>query len=55
MGQHRIAIVGVGATGTVLVSAILRKYPETVLVGRNPGSGDTLLSKGLRVSGAIRY
>jgi 2-dehydropantoate 2-reductase len=55
MGQHRIAIVGVGATGTVLAAAILSKYPETVLVGRNPGAGDALLSKGLRVSGAISY
>jgi len=55
MGQHRIAIVGVGATGTVLAAAILSKYPETDLVGHNPGTGDTLLSKGLRVSGAISY
>ncbi|MGB5750605.1 MAG: 2-dehydropantoate 2-reductase [Desulfobacterales bacterium] len=53
MGQHRIAIVGVGATGTVLAAAILSKHPETVLVGHNPGAGDTLLSRGLRVSGAI--
>jgi 2-dehydropantoate 2-reductase len=50
-----MAIVGVGATGTVLAAAILSKYPETVLVGRKPGAGDTLLSKGLRVSGAISY
>jgi 2-dehydropantoate 2-reductase len=50
-----MAIVGVGATGTVLAAAILSKYPETVLVGRNPDAGDTLLSKGLRVSGAISY
>jgi len=55
MGLHRMAIVGVGATGTVLAAAILSKYPETVLVGRKPGAGDTLLSKGLRVSGAISY
>ena len=55
MGQPRIAIVGVGATGTVLAAAILSKYPETVLVGHNPGAGDALLSKGLRVSGAISY
>lgn len=55
MGEHRFAIVGVGATGTVLAAAILSKYPETVLVSRNPDAGDTLLSKGLRVSGAINY
>ena len=55
MGQPRMAIVGVGATGTVLAAAIIAQYPETVLVGRNPGAGEMLLSKGLRVSGAISY
>lgn len=55
MGKPKIAIIGVGATGTVLAAAILRKYPETVLVGRNPDAGERLLSKGLRVSGAISY
>ena len=55
MGPYRIAIVGVGATGTVLAAAIISKYPETVLVGHNPAAGETLLSKGLRVSGAISY
>jgi len=55
MGPYRIAIVGVGATGTVLAAAIVSKYPETILVGHNPRAGDALLSKGLRVSGAISY
>jgi len=53
MGQLNIAVIGVGATGTVLAAALLQKYPETVLVGRNPALGETLLSKGLYVSGAI--
>ncbi len=55
MGQHNIAVVGVGATGTVLAAALLGKYPETVLVGRNPAAGATFLSKGIRVSGVISY
>ena len=55
MGQPKIAIVGVGATGAVLAAAILSKYPETVLVGRHPAVGDKLLSKGLRISGEINY
>lgn len=55
MQQPKIAVVGVGATGTVLAAAILDKYPETVLVGRNPMAGEILLSQGLRVSGAINY
>ena len=55
MEKHRIAIIGVGATGTVLAAAILSKYPETVLVGRYPAVGDKLLSKGLYVTGALSY
>jgi 2-dehydropantoate 2-reductase len=55
MSQPRIAIVGVGATGTVLAAALLGKYPETVLVGRNPDAGERLLSRGVHVSGAINY
>ena len=53
MEQHNIAVVGVGATGTVLAAALLSKYPETVLVGRNPNAGETFLSKGVQVSGEI--
>jgi len=30
MGLHRMAIVGVGATGTVLAAAILSKYPTNL-------------------------
>ena len=33
MQQNKIAIVGIGATGTVLAAALLSKYPDTVLVG----------------------
>ena len=29
MGKYRIAIVGLGATGTVLAAALLRKNPES--------------------------
>ena len=55
MGKYRIAIVGLGATGTVLAAALLRKDPETVLVGRPNGMGETLVKKGIRVSGKISY
>ncbi|CAB1060607.1 hypothetical protein D1BOALGB6SA_5374 [Olavius sp. associated proteobacterium Delta 1] len=55
MGEHKIAIIGVGATGTVLAAALLGNYPETVLVGRNPDAGAALLTKGIRVSGVISY
>jgi 2-dehydropantoate 2-reductase len=55
MEQHRIAVVGIGATGTVLAAALLGRYPETVLVGRNAEAGPILAGKGIRVAGAINY
>ena len=55
MCQHRFAVIGVGATGTVLAAALLQKYPETVLVGRDTAAGEKLVSRGINVSGAISY
>jgi 2-dehydropantoate 2-reductase len=55
MEPHNIAVVGIGATGTVLAAALLGKYPQTVLVGRNPGASAIFLSKGIRVSGVISF
>jgi 2-dehydropantoate 2-reductase len=55
MGQFKIAVLGVGATGTVLAAAILGKYPETVLVGRNQDAINAYLSNGLRVSGVVGF
>jgi len=55
MQTYRIAIVGLGATGAVLAAALLRKDPRTILVGRSHGMGETLLEKGIRVSGEISF
>ena len=55
MLRQKIAVVGVGATGTVLAAALLSRYPETVRAVRNPGVIDMLSAKGLRVSGVISY
>ena len=55
MKKYRIAIVGLGATGAVLAAALLCKDPKTVLVGRSNDTGEILLDKGIRVSGAISY
>jgi 2-dehydropantoate 2-reductase len=55
MQDHRVAVVGIGATGTVLAATILGKYPETVLVDPRPGLDEALRKKGIRVSGAITY
>jgi len=55
MKTYRIAMVGLGATGAVLAAALLRKDPRTILVGRSHGMGETLLEKGIRVSGEISF
>jgi 2-dehydropantoate 2-reductase len=53
MQDYRMAVVGIGATGTVLAGALLSKHPETFLIGRKPDLGQTLGSKGIQVSGEI--
>jgi 2-dehydropantoate 2-reductase len=55
MTEYRMAVIGLGATGTVLAAALLSKYPETFLVGRKPDLGNTLREKGITVSGEISY
>ncbi len=53
MQDNRMAVVGIGATGTVLAGALLSKYPETFLIGRKPDLGQVLVSNGIHVSGEI--
>jgi 2-dehydropantoate 2-reductase len=53
MSEQRLAVIGIGATGTVLAAALLRKLPDTFLVGRSPDLGKTLQSKGIQISGEI--
>jgi 2-dehydropantoate 2-reductase len=55
MNDIKTAIVGIGATGSVLAAALLSKFPETFLIGRRPELGDDLRKKGINISGAINY
>ena len=55
MKAHKIALIGVGATGSVLAAALLSKYPDTIIVGRNPGWLDEIGDKGITISGAVTY
>jgi 2-dehydropantoate 2-reductase len=48
-----MAVLGIGATGTVIAAFLLRQYPDTLLIGRTASQGDTLLSEGIQVSGEI--
>jgi 2-dehydropantoate 2-reductase len=55
MKKQKMAIIGPGATGTVLAAALLGKYPDTPLVGRNPEVGKTLMTKGVHVFGTFSF
>ncbi len=55
MEDLRFAVVGIGATGSVLAAALLSRYPETILVGSRPVGGKTLTERGIHVSGVISY
>ena len=55
MEDRRIAVVGVGATGTILAAALLSRFPETFLFGHKREVAESLCKKGIRVSGALDY
>ncbi len=55
MEEHRMAVVGIGATGCVLAAALLGKYPETVLIGRKVEQGEILKKEGITVTGALTF
>ena len=55
MGDHKLAVVGMGATGAVVAAALLGKYPDSVLVDPKPGWAEALTKKGISVSGQITY
>ena len=49
----KTAIVGIGATGSVLAAALLTKFPDTFLIGRRSELGDALGQQGINISGEI--
>ena len=53
MNDLRPAVVGIGATGTVLAGALLVRHPDTVLVAHNPNSSAVIQEDGLTVSGIL--
>jgi 2-dehydropantoate 2-reductase len=55
MSDTKMAVVGIGATGSVLASALLVRNPETILIDPAPGLGETLLEDGINISGALSY
>ena len=55
MKDLKIAIVGTGATGSVLAAALLGQFPETYLIGRRPEAGDVFRKMGIHISGEINF
>jgi 2-dehydropantoate 2-reductase len=55
MKDHRLAVVGIGATGTILAGALLSRHPETLLIVQKREVAETLGKKGIHVSGALTY
>jgi 2-dehydropantoate 2-reductase len=55
MDPHRIAVVGIGATGAVLAAALLSRNPETMLVVRRKDQKESLQIQGITVSGELSY
>ena len=55
MDDLRIAVVGIGATGAVLAAALLKQYPETILVDPRPGLAGEVRKNGLKISGELAY
>jgi 2-dehydropantoate 2-reductase len=55
MQDLKLAVLGLGATGSVVAAALLSRFPDTFLVGRNPDLAKVLTTSGIRVSGAMAY
>ncbi|MGD2097776.1 MAG: 2-dehydropantoate 2-reductase [Desulfobacterales bacterium] len=53
MSEQRLAVIGIGATGTVLAATLMRQLPDVFLMGRSPDLGKTLKNRGLHISGEI--
>ncbi len=55
MEDLRFAVVGIGATGSVLAAALLTRDRKTLLVGSKSRPGKALRENGIHVSGALSY
>jgi 2-dehydropantoate 2-reductase len=55
MDGPKIAVVGIGAIGSVLAAALLSTRPETTLVVSRESTRQRLLERGIEVSGVLSY
>lgn len=56
MEKVKYAVIGIGATGTVLAAALISSgHSNTVLVGTGKSPAEKILKNGLSVSGALKY
>ena len=55
MTELRPAVIGIGATGTVLAAALLDKMPGTTMVVPSPEKFQKIKDEGLTVTGALNF
>lgn len=55
MDQLKFSVIGTGATGIVIASALLSQSHEVALVDPKPNLQDEIMEKGLIVSGELSY
>jgi 2-dehydropantoate 2-reductase len=55
MEDLTIAVVGIGATGSVLAAALLGEQPDTILVEPRSDVREALVQDGLEISGVVSY
>jgi len=55
MAEPRMAVLGIGATGTVLAAALLQKHPDTVLIASSPDKAALLRENSLTAGGALTF
>lgn len=53
MNNYGIAVIGMGATGSVIAAALLKQDPDVFCVDPRPGLEKALKTEGLTISGAI--
>jgi 2-dehydropantoate 2-reductase len=53
MANPSVAIIGIGATGSVLAASLLKRNPETMLVVRRAEQRDEIRKSGIRITGEL--
>jgi 2-dehydropantoate 2-reductase len=55
MKNYKIAVIGIGATGSVLAAALLKQDPDTICIDPRPGLADAVIKNGITISGEPEF